>query len=91
MFLHFRVSVRTLPALLVLLLGVAGPAPADIPVVELRGVVHAVSAAHVLGALDRADASGAPLVILKLDSGSARSTSCPSLRPTLIATKSLKC
>jgi membrane-bound serine protease (ClpP class) len=42
-------------------------ARADVPVVELTGVVHAVSAGHVVTALDRADAQGAPLVILKVD------------------------
>jgi membrane-bound serine protease (ClpP class) len=36
-------------------------------VVELEGVVHAVSAAHVVAAIDRADAEGAPLLVLRLD------------------------
>src|SRR5512136_627233 len=46
----------------------AAPAsPAAIPVVELDGVVHAVSAAHVVQAIDRADASGAPLVVIRLN------------------------
>ena len=40
---------------------------ADIPVVELDGVVHAVSAAHVVQAIERADAAGAPLVVLRID------------------------
>jgi membrane-bound serine protease (ClpP class) len=43
------------------------PARADIPVIELDGAVHAVSAEHVVAALDRADAQGAPLAILRLD------------------------
>ena len=42
-------------------------ARADIPVVELAGVVHAVSAEHVVRAIERADASGAPLVVIRLD------------------------
>jgi membrane-bound serine protease (ClpP class) len=40
---------------------------ADIPVVELDGVVHVISASHVTQAIDRADASGAPLLVLRLD------------------------
>ena len=36
-------------------------ARAEIPIVELDGVVHAVSAAHVVQAIERADAEGAPL------------------------------
>jgi membrane-bound serine protease (ClpP class) len=49
------------------LLLLAGSARAEIPVVELDGVVHAVSAAHVVQALDRADASAAPLVVVRMD------------------------
>ncbi len=49
-----------------------GPVPVwaasrNVPVVELEGVVHAVSAAHVVAAIDRADAEGAPLLVLRLD------------------------
>jgi membrane-bound serine protease (ClpP class) len=40
---------------------------ADIPVVELTDVVHAVSAGHVVSAIDRADAAGAPLVVIRID------------------------
>lgn len=49
------------------LLAAAAPARADIPVVELDGVVHAVSAAHVVSAIDQADARGAPLLVMRLD------------------------
>jgi membrane-bound serine protease (ClpP class) len=35
--------------------------------VELDGVVHAVSAAHVVQAIDRADAEHAPLVVIRID------------------------
>jgi membrane-bound serine protease (ClpP class) len=45
----------------------AAPAGADIPVVELVGVVHAVSAGHVVDAIDSADQAGAPLLVLRLD------------------------
>ncbi len=53
---------------------VASPAT-EIPVVELEGVVHAVSAHHVVSALDRADAEGAPLVVLRLDTPGGLDTS----------------
>src|SRR3972149_5845937 len=36
------------------------PASADVPVVELDGVVHAITAAHVIQAIEKADAAGAP-------------------------------
>jgi membrane-bound serine protease (ClpP class) len=61
-----------LPGRLVLAACVLGTAPAaaagaDIPVVELNGIVHAVSAQHVVSAIDAADAAGAPLIVLKID------------------------
>ena len=46
---------------------VPAPSQADIPIVELDGVVHAVSAAHVVQAIDRADAEHAPLVVIRID------------------------
>jgi membrane-bound serine protease (ClpP class) len=58
-----------------LLLAAAWPARADIPVVELKGVVHAVSAGHVVAALEQADAQGAPLAILVLDTPGGLDTS----------------
>jgi len=39
----------------------------QVPVVELTGVVHAISAAHVVAAIDQADAAGAPLLVIRLD------------------------
>jgi len=54
-------------ALAALLLGPAVAARADIPVVELDGVVHAITAAHVVQAIDRADAVGAPLLVIRMD------------------------
>src|SRR5512135_143970 len=50
-----------------LLLGSGVAARADIPVVELDGVVHAVTAAHVVQAVDRADAAGAPLLVVRIN------------------------
>jgi membrane-bound serine protease (ClpP class) len=56
---------------LALLLGAplagAPGAAAEIVVVELDGVIHAVSAEHVVHSMDAADATGAPLLILRLD------------------------
>jgi membrane-bound serine protease (ClpP class) len=45
----------------------APPASADIPVIELEDVIHAVSAQHVVAGIDAADAAEAPLVVLRLD------------------------
>jgi membrane-bound serine protease (ClpP class) len=58
-------------------LALAGPlrAQSEVPVVELVGVVHAVSAAHVTAALDRADAASAPLVIIRIDTPGGYDTS----------------
>jgi membrane-bound serine protease (ClpP class) len=55
--------------------GLTPGAYADIPVVELDGIVHAVSAAHVVGAIERADAAGAPLLVLRLDTPGGLDTS----------------
>ena len=57
----FRALVPAAAALL------AAPAAAEIPVVELDGIVHAVSARHVVQAIEAADAAGAPLLVLRLD------------------------
>jgi len=54
---------------------VAAAASTEIPVVELEGIVHAVSANHVVAALERADAEGAPLVVLRLDTPGGLDTS----------------
>jgi membrane-bound serine protease (ClpP class) len=69
-----------LPGRLLLAAGLLGTIPAaaaraEIPVVELTGIVHAVSARHVVSAIDAADASGAPLLVLKLDTPGGLDTS----------------
>jgi membrane-bound serine protease (ClpP class) len=56
-------------------LAAVGLARADIPVVEVVDVIHAVSASHVVAAIDKADAEGAPLLILRLDTPGGLSTS----------------
>jgi len=57
------------------LLGPGAAARADIPVVELDGVVHAITAAHVVQAIDRADATGAPLLIIRMNTPGGLDTS----------------
>jgi membrane-bound serine protease (ClpP class) len=42
-------------------------AGAEVPVVELEGAIHPVSAGYVVTALDRAEAAGAPLVVIRID------------------------
>ena len=66
--LHLSVSAlrRGLPALVALIVAPA-PARSEIPVVEVVDVIHAVSAAHVVTAIEKADAEGAPLLIVRLD------------------------
>jgi membrane-bound serine protease (ClpP class) len=60
-------AVRTLVVCLGVVSVGAARSAAEVPVVELDGIVHAISAGHVVQAIDRADAQGAPLVILRLD------------------------
>ena len=45
------------------------------PVVELDDVIHPVSAHHVVAALDRADAEGAPLLVVRMDTPGGLDTS----------------
>jgi membrane-bound serine protease (ClpP class) len=45
----------------------AATARAEVPIVELRGVVHAVSAGHVIRAIERAEVAQAPLVVIRMD------------------------
>ncbi len=42
-------------------------AGAEVPVVDLDGVVHAISARHVIQAIDRANAEKDPLVIIRMN------------------------
>jgi membrane-bound serine protease (ClpP class) len=51
----------------VVMAAAASRAAAEIPVIELEGAIHPVSAGYVVGALDRADAAGAPLVVIRID------------------------
>jgi membrane-bound serine protease (ClpP class) len=66
-------SIRTAAVALAIL--APAIARADIPVVELDGVVHAVSAAHVVSAIDTADARGVPLLVIRMDTPGGLDTS----------------
>jgi membrane-bound serine protease (ClpP class) len=67
--------IRTAVAGLAILAPFASHARADIPVVELDGMVHGVSAAHVVAAINSADLSGAPLVVIRMDTPGGLDTS----------------
>jgi membrane-bound serine protease (ClpP class) len=51
------------------------PASAEIVVVELTGVIHAVSAGYAVNAFERAEETKAPLIILRLDTPGGLDTS----------------
>lgn len=65
----------------------APAAGADVPVVELDGVVHAVSAGHVVAALQQADEAGAPLVVLRLDTPGGLDSSMRQIVDAILAAR----
>jgi membrane-bound serine protease (ClpP class) len=65
--LHSAVSALRCLAAAASLLAIASPARADVPVVDLDGPIHPVSAGYVVSALDRAEAAGDPLVVIRMD------------------------
>jgi membrane-bound serine protease (ClpP class) len=75
--IHSPVLVPTRRLLAAALLAAlpALPARADIPVVDLDGIVQPISARHVVAAIDAADMAGAPLLILRLDTPGGLDTS----------------
>ena len=78
--IHFRVlapnrALLAAAAALAVLVAFVPSAVADIPVVELVDVVHAVSAGHVVAAIDQADAAHAPLLIIRIDTPGGLDTS----------------
>jgi membrane-bound serine protease (ClpP class) len=54
-------------ALLAAVSGASALPVSEVPVVALEGAVHAVTAGHVVAAIERADAQHAPLLVLRLD------------------------
>jgi len=66
--LHSAVFARRCRAVwMAAALAAAGRAAAEVPVVELEGPIHPVSAGYVVSALDRAEEAGAPLVVIRID------------------------
>jgi membrane-bound serine protease (ClpP class) len=59
---------RCLTALVLMVLArVAGAAPGEVQVVELRGTIHPISAAYIESAIEAADKAGAAALILEMD------------------------
>ena len=87
--LRFCVSARTASSLLFAALWALSPRPAqaDIPVVELTDAIHAVSAGHVVEALSRAEASGAPLVVIRLDTPGGLDSSMRQIIEAILRSK----
>src|SRR5207245_7470142 len=74
--LHSAVSTPIRQAVLAAAIAAAAAgAGAEIPVVELEGAIHPVSAGYVVTALDRAEAAGAPLVVIRIDTPGGLDTS----------------
>lgn len=78
--IHFRVlapnrALLAAAAAFAAFAAVVPSASADIPVVELTGVVHAMTAGYVVAAIDQADAAHAPLLIVRIDTPGGLDTS----------------
>jgi membrane-bound serine protease (ClpP class) len=78
--IHFRVlapnrALFAAAAAAAVLAAFVPSAVADIPVVELTDVVHAVTAGYVVGAIDKADAARAPLLVIRIDTPGGLDTS----------------
>jgi membrane-bound serine protease (ClpP class) len=71
------VSARVRRAVWAAAITAAAPAEAraEVPVVALEGAIHPVSASYVVSALDRAEAAGAPLVVIRIDTPGGLDTS----------------
>jgi membrane-bound serine protease (ClpP class) len=82
-----RAWLRPRSAALLLLLLPAAPASASVPVVELDDAVHPVSAHHVTSALDRADAEGAPLLVIRMDTPGGLDTSMRQIIDRILRAK----
>lgn len=76
--------IPSAPLVTAVLVVLARSAAADIPVVELDGVVHAVSAAHVVSAIEQADTLHAPLVVIRLDTPGGLDTSMRQIVDTML-------
>ena len=79
--------VRVLSAAVALLTLLPRPSAADILVVKLDGVVHAVSANHVVRALDQDDRYKAPLLILEINTPGGLSESMRVIVDKILASR----
>jgi membrane-bound serine protease (ClpP class) len=65
----------------------ATPAAGAIPVVELDGVVHPVSAGHIVAAIRHADQAGAPLLVLRMNTPGGLDTSMRQIIDAMLAAR----
>jgi membrane-bound serine protease (ClpP class) len=63
----------------------AAPAAAPVPVIDLNSEIHAVSARFVAQAIREAGTSGAPLVILRIDTPGGRLDSTREITQAILA------
>jgi len=82
-----RLRGRALAALLAGLAAAAAPARAEIPVVELDGVVHTISASHIIHAIERAEAAQAPLIVIRMDTPGGLISSMKDIVEKILASK----
>ena len=59
----------------------------EVPVVELDGIVHAVSAAHIIRSIERAEAAGAPLIVIEMDTPGGLISSMKQIVEKMLASK----
>ncbi len=64
-----------------------GFARAEIPVVDLDGVVHAVSAQHAVQGIERAEASGAPLIVIRMNTPGGLDSSMRQIVDRMLASR----
>jgi membrane-bound serine protease (ClpP class) len=65
----------------------AAPAVGSIPIVELDGVVHPVSAGHIVRAIHQADQSGAPLLVLRMNTPGGLDSSMRQIIDAMLAAR----
>lgn len=76
------------PAALVTGLFFAGAAArAEVPVVALDGIVHGISAAHIIRSIERAETAGAPLIVIEMDTPGGLISSMKQIVEKMLASK----
>jgi membrane-bound serine protease (ClpP class) len=83
------ISLKRIPAMAAgaLVLAVGASARAEVPVIDLVGLIHPVSAEYVVSSIGRAEAEGAPLVILRLDTPGGLDTSMRQIIDKMLSSK----